>query len=293
MSSSGSLRDSYSNPHSSWSFRPSPLDVDSSAPGSSAIPKNQSEWSTRPSTHPVFDLAPTLPGYEQDGFNIDLQIVLRELLGSALISYTGTALVMPWEVAKLLLQIQWVPRYAENIVEPLSEVADEELSEGSSDEAYFQDPTSSAPTAPPKPRPSDEEGYVLRRSILEEETRPEYVMPITITHGVWSMIKKITRWRNEGWFALWKGTLTSFITNTLSLAIQPLIQDILFAMFSSPASSSPSLIIPLASHFVTGIILSPLDLVRTRLIAQSSIPRHRTYTGPLNALGQIIRHEGG
>ena len=31
-------------------------------------------------------------------------------MASELLQYTGTALVMPWEVGKILLQIQWVPR---------------------------------------------------------------------------------------------------------------------------------------------------------------------------------------
>lgn len=44
---------------------------------------------------------------------------------------------------------------------------------------------------------------------------------------------------------------------------------------------------------LTGFLLSPLDLVRTRLIVQSAVPRYRTYTGPLNALRQIITQEGG
>ena len=75
--------------------------------------------------------------------------------------------------------------------------------------------------------------------------------------------------------------------------MQPLLQDILLSLLPSHATSSPSLLVPFASHLLTGIILSPLDLVRTRLIAQSSLSRHRTYTGPLNALSQILQHEGG
>jgi fusion and transport protein UGO1 len=40
-------------------------------------------------------------------------------------------------------------------------------------------------------------------------------------------------------------------------------------------------------------LLSPLDLVRTRLIVQSSHPAHKTYTGPIHALNSIIATEGG
>lgn len=111
----GSLRDSYSSSQSSWSFRPSPPNLDPPSPsGSAPIPKH--EWSTRINTNPVFDLAPSLP-FEQDGFNIDIKVVLTGLLGSAVIQYAGTALVMPWEVGKVLLQIQWIPRYSRDVVE--------------------------------------------------------------------------------------------------------------------------------------------------------------------------------
>lgn len=49
----------------------------------------------------------------------------------------------------------------------------------------------------------------------------------------------------------------------------------------------------MATQIVTGFILSPLDLVRTRLIVQSSGPRHKSYSGPFDALRQILEHEGG
>jgi fusion and transport protein UGO1 len=86
----------------------------------------------------------------------------------------------------------------------------------------------------------------------------------------------------------------------LSSTMQPLIHNALQSIFAPTLSSlyifpgSPtSLLIPVASHLITGFILSPLDLVRTRLIVQSFIPQHRTYTGPINALQTIVRDEGG
>jgi len=82
--------------------------------------------------------------------------------------------------------------------------------------------------------------------------------------------------------------------------MQPLIHNALQSIFAptmaSPyvfPGSSTSLLIPVASHLITGFILSPLDLVRTRLIVQSFNPQHRTYTGPIDALRKIVREEGG
>lgn len=57
--------------------------------------------------------------------------------------------------------------------------------------------------------------------------------------------------------------------------------------------SHPPLLLPVASHLLTGFLLSPLDLIRTRLIVQSSSPSHQRYTGPIDALLQILRDEGG
>lgn len=177
-------------------------------------------------------------------------------------------------------------------------------------ESYFADPSSGERV--PVPRLSDEEGYVLRRSVLEEGTRPEYVIPVGSANGVWGMIKRIGRFRGEGWLALWKGTLKSYrkcslidnclaglltfcVHDALFTTLQPSLDSLLRSLFFPSASpyQQPSIFLPVASHLLTGFVLSPLDLVRTRLIIQSFIPRYRTYSGPVDALSQIYRHEGG
>jgi len=55
----------------------------------------------------------------------------------------------------------------------------------------------------------------------------------------------------------------------------------------------PPIILPVVSHLITGFLLSPLDLIRTRLIVQSFTARYQTYSGPLDALRRILRDEGG
>jgi len=97
-----------------------------------------------------------------------------------------------------------------------------------------------------------------------------------------------------------KGLLTECVTDMLSSTMQPLIHNALQSIFASTLASlhvypgsSTSLLIPVASHLITGFILSPLDLVRTRLIVQSFNPQHRTYTGPIHALRKIVQEEGG
>lgn len=82
-----------------------------------------------------------------------------------------------------------------------------QLSDSSdNDDTYFADPhTTGTAKRYPAPRPTDEQGYVIRRSVLEEGTRPEYTIPVGSVDGVWNMIKRVGRFRFEGWLALWKG----------------------------------------------------------------------------------------
>lgn len=98
------------------------------------------------------------------------------------------------------------------------------------------------------------------------------------------------------------GSLTTFILDISTSTIQPIVSSLL-SLFS-PSALSPlplpyspypykTLALLLSSHLITGIIVSPLDLVRTRLIAQSTLPAHRKYMGPLDALRKVLREEGG
>jgi len=219
-------------------------------------------------------------------------------VASALLQYTSSALVNPWEVGKLLLQVQWVPRDAgePQTEEEYVEEQEETFSDSDNDDSYFTDPHNAGATKRyPVPRPTDEQGYVVRRSVLEEGTRPEYIIPTGSVDGVWNMIKRVGRFRSEGWLALWKGLLTSTITEMLSTSMQPIINQFLqsFLFPSMSPFQQPPIILPIASHVITGFILSPLDLIRTRLMVQSYSGRHRTYSGPFDALHKILRDEGG
>lgn len=91
------------------------------------------------------------------------------------------------------------------------------------------------------------------------------------------------------------GLLTSCITEILSDTSQPFINAFLQSLFFPTISPfhRPPMLLPVASHLITGFILSPLDLIRTRLIVQSSNPKHRVYSGPIDAFQQILRDEGG
>lgn len=111
MTEPSSLRDLYIDPASAWAFVPTggsaPVPP---PPPMDALTTTTYQWSTRPSHNSVFDLSPSLDLSEPSGINA-VQL-LKAFAASAVLQYTSTAIVMPWEVGKLLLQVQWVPRDA-------------------------------------------------------------------------------------------------------------------------------------------------------------------------------------
>ena len=112
MVSPGSLRDLYSTPSTSWNFnQPMP------SAGPSKLSSSAPAWSTvRPSNNPIFDLAPILD-YGGGSESATTKAMLKALISSAFLQYTTTAIAMPWEVGKILLQIQWIPKDPEQDIE--------------------------------------------------------------------------------------------------------------------------------------------------------------------------------
>ena len=211
------------------------------------------------------------------GVNIGagLADAFSRLLSAGALSYASVACVMPFEVAKTLLQVQWIPKADVELLneeedidgdedalrqhqqeqrgimpDPIEELADEEEAQ-----SYFQDLTEGnhfswrdgddarpsrrrphrrrtqraehspgaddADTRQMSERPDtlapdivvtgpqtahrDQAGYILRRSIFDQETKPDWILPFTVTGGVWDMMKAMGNWKVEGWLSLWKG----------------------------------------------------------------------------------------
>ncbi|KAM0751543.1 mitochondrial carrier [Meredithblackwellia eburnea MCA 4105] len=247
--------------------------------------------------------------------------MLRAFITSSLLSFTSTALVMPFEVGKTLAQVQWVPRdgldpqvyYHPGQQQDEQDEEAVELEDEAEAEAYFSDlqsrgASSFAPPTDSLPRPVSPSGYLTRTGVSDEAfgTKPEWTMPIVVQGGVWDMIKTVGRWKGEGWASLWKGQLTTccldastgfvqpFLLSAFSVALLPTTSYALSALpiIHSPRPG-PLLFFSTLSHALTTVLFSPIDLVRTRLIVQSAQPQHRKYSGPIDALRTITREEGG
>jgi mitochondrial fusion and transport protein UGO1 len=119
MSNPSSLRDLYGAHSPTWSFTPP-----STGPPSRPPPPPRTPGIHSYTFSSIFELSPTLaePGA------LDLGLLLKTLIASAVLGYTTTVIAMPWEVGKCLLQVQWVPRDAEQVDDsepPTEEVAEE------------------------------------------------------------------------------------------------------------------------------------------------------------------------
>ena len=129
MSNPSSLRDLYGAHQPTWFFTPPSIQT-----GPSSRPPQPPQMTgspsytfpSRPAQNSIFELSPTLA--EPGGIDIDLGFVLKTIIAGVVLGYTTTAIAMPWEVGKCLLQVQWVPRDAEQVDEsepPTEEVAEE------------------------------------------------------------------------------------------------------------------------------------------------------------------------
>jgi fusion and transport protein UGO1 len=118
------------------------------------------------------------------------------------------------------------------------------------------------------------------------------------------MIRRIRATPSEGLPALWKGQVVATVHAVLSTVLQPSIHAILYTAVPSsgtslpldfPLTALPHPVVPLAiqvaSHAVTQFLISPLEMLRTRLIV---IPANLPSTpSSLTLLRRAITEEGG
>ncbi|KAG0362188.1 mitochondrial carrier domain-containing protein [Gamsiella multidivaricata] len=147
---------------------------------------------------------------------------------------------------------------------------------------------------------SGSSGYAFRRSVYDEESRPAYQLP-PIEGGVWKAVTDLGKHSTEGWLCLWKGQYTNWIYEMLHLFAQPTLEATLndtFDLYDDTIplvhldNVGPNIATMVTSHLVVGFILSPLELVRTRLIVQTANPLQRKYSGMINCITTIIQEEG-
>ncbi|KAF9173281.1 hypothetical protein BGX21_003593 [Mortierella sp. AD011] len=155
-------------------------------------------------------------------------------------------------------------------------------------------------TNPVQPASTANSDYVIRSSVYDEETRPAHQLP-PIEGGVWKAVTDLSKHPSEGWMSLWKGQYTNWIYEMLHLFAQPTLEATLNDTFDLYDDTiplvhldhvGPNIATMVTSHLVVGFILSPLELVRTRLVVQTANPLQRKYKGMINCITTIIQEEG-
>ena len=122
-------------------------------------------------------------------------------------------------------------------------------------------------------------------------------------NGVWGMIRRLRQTPSEGLPALWKSQIVSTLHSMLTNLLQPQVHASLIALSPSlatlnpdvPLTALPSPGIPLAlgitSHLLTHLLLSPMEIIRTRMIV---LPlSHSSTPSSVGLFRELIDDEGG
>ncbi|KKA27754.1 hypothetical protein TD95_001281 [Thielaviopsis punctulata] len=245
----------------------------------------------------------------------------RELVDDMLWKYTSVLMSQPFEVAKVLLQVRTCEEPEESqSVEPLFEAPKKRAVNPYSDGGFgfgddseneeqgyftsgFEDPSNplfsqqnrkeldpfaeDEPEEKPKPAPT-----VL----------PPHQLPLTKPNSVNEVIAQL--WAKEGAWGVWKGSNSTFVYNVLQSLLENWSRSFLSAVFNVPdigvkddidklvgiASPYPwaSLCVAAAAAVATGLVLCPLDLVRTRLLITPSSKGPRRTVSVLRSLPSYV-----
>ncbi|KAK1760421.1 mitochondrial fusion and transport protein ugo1 [Echria macrotheca] len=238
---------------------------------------------------------------------------VKELVDELLWKYTSVLMAQPFEVAKTILQVRAQDdlgglaaaaaaeearkRQASQRISAYEETGD---SDSDPDEmSYFTSnipstPTSSYSNRAQKPRhPSP-----LQSPRVPTKPLPAHQLLIRTPNSVLEVISQL--WQKEGAWGVWKGANATFIYSVLQSLLENWSRSLLSALFNVPdlglkndtdrlidiASPYPwaSLFVAAAAAVTTGLILAPLDLVRTRLVITSTARGTRRTFAALRSL---------
>ncbi|KPM44002.1 hypothetical protein AK830_g2528 [Neonectria ditissima] len=236
---------------------------------------------------------------------------VKDLIEELMWKYTSVLMAQPFEVAKTILQVRSQDENAalETPAEPESlkkrtsthgsSIYEFQESDSDGEEpAYF---TSNLPSTPTPTNPRRPNG---RRtpSPAKRPTVPEHYLTLRRPDSVLEVIGQL--WGKEGAWGVWKGSNAAFLYTVLQSLLENWSRSFLSAIFSVPdlgvkedidrlidiASPYPwtSLFVAAGAAVATGVALSPLDLVRTRLIVTPSSKGQRRTLATLRALPSYL-----
>lgn len=157
-------------------------------------------------------------------------------------------------------------------------------------------------------------------SVYDDKNRPMHQMAPIEGGSVLEILGAIIKQPTEGWKSLFKGKFylmcicvlyaytlhlgqrVTWVYEMLSAILRPALESTLNDLFGLYDDTiplfqldnvTPNITTMVFSHLVIGFLLSPLEIVRTRLVIQSSSPLCRKYHGTFHALKTMFLEEGG
>eukprot|EP00833_Pecoramyces_ruminatium_P002433 jgi/Orpsp1_1/1176465/evm.model.c7180000057676.1 len=208
-------------------------------------------------------------------------LTTNELFAIGFVKYLTTAILSPFEVSRILQQIQYIPSV--EYIKKNDDIIDEEQNyeknrnnDEESEESDIELYCNQAALQPSKAQynsivsVSDTSGYIIRTNSANDPLRPSYQLGI-LEGSTMKTIQKLISHKDEGFFSLWKGHFSNWIYEMLNVLIQPSIEGIINRTFNLYDESLPLIqmdkVMPnltslVVSYTITGFILSPIELVR-------------------------------
>lgn len=218
----------------------------------------------------------------------------RSLIKLFISQYLTTIISCPVHVAGVLMSLQYLPR--PTLPRDSQVEQEDDQSEVEDDYSFLQDD-------------DEDEGEVSSLnsennwSSSNTDIKTGYLKPVVIKPehqlksmrgSTWDAIKTILRHKDEGFLSLWKGFIPLYVSELGYSVLQPLLEDHLnekFDLYDNTVMPLeyqpyfwPNLTTQMISSVVTNFILSPLELMNVRMIAQSSDPLHKSFDTSLSAL---------
>lgn len=240
---------------------------------------------------------------------------IKDLIDELSWKYTTILLSQPFEVAKTILQVRMQDDLGGAPPNPSTPINRRRKSPQKStyndipdsdnedeEPVYF---VSSVPSTPNPmhnqdelPEEVDPQAYDAPRPKKPASTLLPHQLDVRKPDSIMEVISQL--WTKEGAWGVWKGSNSTFLYNILQSLMENWMRSLLSALFNVPdlgvkddldrlidiASPYPwvSLFVAAGAAVATGLILSPLDLVRTRLLITPTNRQPRRMIATLRSL---------
>ncbi|KAJ3219874.1 hypothetical protein HK099_004554 [Clydaea vesicula] len=199
----------------------------------------------------------------------------------------------PYIVASTLLQVQFSPstQYL-NKFRKISETTDYSNVNDSNDTDTVSESESDFEMV------QDLSGYLLSNSL--KQNQPFQLPPLP--NSVTEVMVTISKNKVEGFTALWKCQFVEWFLDMSNYLVNPTVEASIAELLDINDDVIPladldtdraliNLTARVTGSIITGLLLSPLDIVKTRLIVQTSHPIHKTYKSTLDCFSKVVFSE--